>query len=731
MKKSLLLILLIIIEWPQTQAQVAINSDGSNPDASAILDVKSNSGGLLLPRMTFEQRMAIQDPAEGLLIFCTDCSADGTGLVSVYLAGIWVTLDEYCIKPASPISGTHNPLGHQITWNWMPVSGAQGYKWNTSREYETAINCYDYPSHTQTGLGCGTEYRSFIWSYDDCGHSAYRILTQSTLDIPDAPQSAVHTSGSDQITWKWHTVPGAVNYRWNRVDNYETYVYEGYLDTSYTETGLVCDSLYTRYIWAINDCGHSVSAVISQTITGTQMAGSPFSGIHIAETEQITWNWIPLTGSTGSKWNTVNDYWSAIDMGSATSWVETGLTCGTGYTRYVWSYHECDHSSSCVLSENTLGILTAPQNAIHASGSDQITWNWHPVPGSTGYGWNIVNDFETCIYSGTDTTYTETSLECNTSYTRYIWAINDCGPSTATISMQSTTGTQLSGSPVQGTHISESTQITWSWLSMSGATGYKWNITNNYSTAIDCGTNTTHIETGLACGTSYTRYAWAYGPCWYSQPVTLMQSTLDCQGGGECEAFIDARDGQYYPVVQIGTQCWLGKNLNTGTMVWADEEESNNDIIEKHCYDDQSSNCTIYGGLYSREEMLQFVFDDNHGICPPGWHIPSVSEWNTLISYLGGYSVAGGKMKETGTSHWQSPNTGATNESGFTGLPGGQFAFWSYSNLHTYGYFWAFEDCETYPGMFYILTYYNDDFQEICGTPMESGEFSVRCIKNE
>jgi uncharacterized protein (TIGR02145 family) len=548
----------VILLLPAIQAQVGICSVDSNYYLNAIIDLQSTTRGLLIPRMTLAQRDIIQTPAEGLMVYCTNCSPDGRGIISIYLDNHWQYPKEHCQKPGTPLSGTHEALGHQITWNWQTVSNADGYKWNTTRNYETAINCYDYPGHTQTGLECGTDYRCFVWAYDDCGHSAYRICTQSTPDYPEAPVSGVHTSGTGQITWTWHPVPGAWEYRWAQLNNYETYIYQGQ-DTSFTESGLECDSLYTRYIWAMNDCGHSALTAISQSISGTQMTFSLIAGSHTADTMQITW----------------------------------------------------------------------------------------------------------------------------------------------------------------------------SWSAMSGASGYKWNTVNNFESALDLEESTSHTETGLTCGTNYTRYAWAYGPCWYSQPATLTQSTLECQGGGGCEAFTDSRDGQYYPAVQIGTQCWLAKNMNVGVMLYAEEEGWNNSIIEKHCYNDQSSNCTIYGGLYSREEMLQFVFDDNQGVCPSGWHIPSVSEWNTLITYLGGSSVAGGKMKQTGTLHWQIPNTGATNESGFTGLPGGQFAFWSYSDLHSTGYFWALEECEMPPGIFYILAYFTDDIEQMCGSPMESGEFSVRCLKNE
>jgi uncharacterized protein (TIGR02145 family) len=139
-------------------------------------------------------------------------------------------------------------------------------------------------------------------------------------------------------------------------------------------------------------------------------------------------------------------------------------------------------------------------------------------------------------------------------------------------------------------------------------------------------------------------------------------------------SFTDLRDGKIYPTIQIGTQCWMKKNMNIGIKIPGNMETSDPEIIEKYCYNDVESNCDVYGGLYLWGEAMQAPggnTEGGQGICPTGWHIPMNSEWEILSSSLGGETVAGGYMKETGTSHWASPNTGATNSSGFTALPGG------------------------------------------------------------
>ena len=197
------------------------------------------------------------------------------------------------------------------------------------------------------------------------------------------------------------------------------------------------------------------------------------------------------------------------------------------------------------------------------------------------------------------------------------------------------------------------------------------------------------------------------------------------------EAFTDQRDGKTYTTIQIGTQCWMKQNLNMGNRIDGINEQSDNGTIEKFCYDNLESNCDMYGGLYQWDEMMQFsTIPGIQGICPTGWHLPTDAEWTTLTTYLGGESVAGGKMKESGTAHWNSPNTGATNSSGFTGLPGGyRITNGTFTNLGRTGDEWSStEDAPTHAWDWYL--YYNDaNVYHYYGN--KSWGFSVRCLNDE
>jgi len=136
------------------------------------------------------------------------------------------------------------------------------------------------------------------------------------------------------------------------------------------------------------------------------------------------------------------------------------------------------------------------------------------------------------------------------------------------------------------------------------------------------------------------------------------------------------QDKNYYGIVTIGTQTWLTENLNTGKQINISQEQKDNGIIEKWCYD-----CKIYGGLYTWDEAMQYYPPDDwniirpiaQGICPTGWHIPKDIDWSNLWDYFGhDMQEAANKLRETGTVHWHSPNDGATNETGFTALPAGK-----------------------------------------------------------
>ena len=913
-----------------TFGQVSINTDGTQPDQSAGLDVKFNNKGFLLPRMSFEQRNAIINPAEGLMVYCTDCGINGA--ISVYSNGEWRTFTP-CASLA-PAAGTHAALQTQITWNWSSPTGAAGYKWNTINNYSTATDMGLSTAMTETGLACNTLFTRFIWAYYACGTSNPTTLIQTTTGTSvTAPTSGTHVPGITQIEWKWNAVSGATGYKWSVTNDNNTATDMGTALTK-TDTGLTCSTSYTRYTWAYNVCGNSTATTLSRTTTGATFI-APTSGTHVPGIAQIRWNWNPVSGATGYKWSLTNDYATATDMGMALTKTDTGLTCNTAYTSYVWAYNSCGNSTVATLSQTTIGsTVTLPTSGSNVSGITQIIWNWNSVPDATGYKWNTTNNYNTAKDLRTATTKTETSLICNATYTRYVWAYNACGNSEPVTLIKTTSacasscsevtdsrdgrtyntvligtqcwfaenlnmGTKVIGSaaqinngiiekycynddenncktyggmyqwdeamqystlevaqgicpegwllpsdadwatlaeflggeeiaggkvkekdtihwaspnagatnssgftalpggyksddgnfynltnyayfwsstqsdatyawdrylayyteclspnywsgypksgglsvrcmqgcafpstPSQGSFFPSSDQIIWNWNTALGAEGYRWNTINDLATSTDMGTAITKTETGLTCNTAYTRYVWAYNTCGISAPVTLSKTTSACSSS--CSGITDSRDGRTYNTVLIGTQCWFAENLNIGTKVNGNTDQINNSIIEKYCYNDDEYNCNTYGGLYQWNEVMQYsTTEGEQGICPTGWHLPTVAEWTTLTTFLGGESIAGGKLKEVDTTHWVSPNTGATNETGFTALPNGyrtDMSGGAFDFIGTYGTWWCSAECGwNYAKVWYIV-YDNSSIYNVC---LNRGVgFAVRCLKD-
>lgn len=548
-------------------AQVAVNANESQPDNSAGLDVNFPDRGFLPPRMNHSELLAIPSPAEGLMVFCTNCGKGQSGALCIFREGDWKVVSSKCMVPMTPSPGSHAVQTSSIIWNWYEVGQATGYKWSTLNDFGSAT---------------------------DMGTSTSKI-----------------------------------------------------------ESGLICNTAYTRYAWSYNACGHSTVTILSAT-TSSSPPSSPVAASHQATSSQVQWNWLVVPEATGYKWSQSNNYNSAVDVGVNLFFLETGLSCNTPYTRYIWAYSTCGHSAPTVINKTTQSNPPAPVAATHSAGQNHITWNWNPVP---------------------------------------------------------------------------------------GATGYRFSATNNYLSAMNLGNTNTYTESGLPCNTTHTRFIWAYNGCGYSLVTILTFATAPC--GPSCPASVtDPRDGQVYGVVPIGTQCWMASNMNVGIRIPGMNEQLNNMILEKYCYNDNDDLCAVYGGLYQWGEAVQYANGASNnnswnpppagfvqGICPPGWHVPANYEWDILVNYLGGASVAGGKLKEAGTSHWADPNTDATNLSGFTGLPGGmRLPMGMFADLTFSGYFWTSTEASPTTAYARQLVFNSGAVNTLA--PEKVFGLSVRCLMN-
>ena len=193
-------------------------------------------------------------------------------------------------------------------------------------------------------------------------------------------------------------------------------------------------------------------------------------------------------------------------------------------------------------------------------------------------------------------------------------------------------------------------------------------------------------------------------------------------------------DGNAYEVVKIGTQEWLVGNLKT-------TKYRNGDSIPEvtvkadwfalttgaWCYfNNDPALGAIYGKLYP-----WYAVNDPRGLAPGGWHVATTNDWVTLINSLGGDALAGGKLKETGIAHWASPNTDATNESGFTALPGsyrGYAGAFDFGHLGFWGSWWTATDGDEFSA--WCFSMFNDNGGVGSFADRKGKGFSVRCVRD-
>jgi uncharacterized protein (TIGR02145 family) len=192
--------------------------------------------------------------------------------------------------------------------------------------------------------------------------------------------------------------------------------------------------------------------------------------------------------------------------------------------------------------------------------------------------------------------------------------------------------------------------------------------------------------------------------------VIFLGGLLTCNYAQETGSFYDNRDGKEYKTVKIGDQWWMSENLAYKT----------------------SSGCLVYEGVQKYLETYGYLYtwETALKVCPDNWHLPSDAEFERLSNFLGGPDAAGGKLKEAGTTHWNSPNTGATNSSGFSALPAGYNGSEAYKVfIGKMAYFWSYD--EGFADSEIARALYSDkgEFTRY-GIGRENG-LSVRCVMDQ
>ncbi|MBC8345375.1 MAG: fibronectin type III domain-containing protein [Candidatus Marinimicrobia bacterium] len=519
--------------------------------------------------------------------------------------------------------------------------------------------------------------------------------------------------------------------------------------SDFTDSGLKFGSTYTYRINAFADENLSGDATSNPTNTSfpspTDLMATPIDDQSI----QLTWqdNCNFEKGYRVERSSDSTNFSQIAELGeNITEFKDTILKYGPTYTYRIKAFTN-ENESGYVTVEGTNTIFPEPTNLTATGIDDQsirLTWSdncsfekgYRIEQSDDGTPFSQVAELDEDI-----TEYIATELKFGTTYTYRIRAFTDGNNSGYATSTATNTifppPSNLTATPIDD----QSIQLTWS-DNCSFESGYRIERSvdgSNFSQIAELGENSSeYTDPGLTLGNDYTYRVKAYtkfNESAYSKEelVNFLKDCLgvwngsavidcngDCDGsaiinicsicvGGNtgidenyCETVTDI-DGNDYKTVKIGGQAWMAENLKVTKYrdgsaipkVHSNSDWSNLTTGAYAVYNDDDGNANTYGYLYN-----WYAITDNRIIAPTGWHVPTDDEWTTLIGFLG--NDPGGKLKETGTAHWNSPNTGATNESGFTAIPGGSRASSIYSSSGGYfssvgsqGLYWSSTKCSS------------------------------------
>ena len=575
---------------------LAVKTDNSSPHHSAMLDVSASEKGVLIPRLTTAQRDAIL-PATGLVVYNTTPNA-----IEFYNGTGWYRLLTNLIS--APSAALHVTAQTEIIWNWNAVTGATGYKWNSTNDYGTATDMGALVTKTETGLTCNTTYTRYAWAYNACGNSTALSMSETTQACAGAgctTMTITHTAGAVAPVTKT-IVYGAV--------------------TNIPGEPLKC--------WITSNLGADHQATVKDDATeasaGWYWQFNRKQGFkHDGSTRTPNTIWIDDIDED-LDWQAQNDP-CTIELG--TSWRIPSKTEWENVSASgLWTNWNGPWNSD--LKIHVAGFLGSYDGSLTGRGGEGQYWSGTKGGGSSWdeTGWGIQFNTSYFYVNKIEKTYGN-SIRC----------IQDNCTGTAPVA------------PTSGINASSQTQINWNWNAVTGATGYKWSATNNFSTAIIMGNTTTMSETELTCGTAYTRYVWAYNACGNSNPVTLTQSTFACSGPGCGSLMISHTAGTVAPVsktVTYGTvsdipgapgKCWITSNLGADNQATAKNDATeasagwywqfNRKQGFKHDGSTRTPNTTWIDDI---DEDLDWQVQNDPCTIELGtsWRIPTKTEWENV-----------------------------------------------------------------------------------------------------
>jgi len=554
----------------------------------------------------------------------------------------------------------------------------------------------------------------------------------------------------------WTTSVGATTYYLDvsTVNNFSSFV-AGYNNlnvgnvVSSSVTGLVCGTYYYR-LRANNTCGTSPnSGVVTEisnppavpaqpsVITGTSPVCQSTGGIAYSVTNVagVTYAWtysgIGFSCASGCATNSITANFSGVAT-SGTLTVTPSNACGNGIVQ-------------------TLSVTITPTTTIAAANSDQaicattatLAGN---IPASGTGLWTLISGAGTITTPSSPTSgLTALGVGANT----FRWTISNA-PCASTTDDVIITRSDLPTIAAAGVDQNLACVTTATLAGNTPAIGTgSWSLVSGTATITTPSSPNSGVTGLVPPGTVTLRWTISNSPCTASTDDVII-TTASC-----CVSFVDARDGQTYNTVLVGTQCWMKENLNYGIYapaIWTQVAGT------KFCMNLASVNdpSCPFGGLYRWANLMNGSASCNgtgagqpacttpvQGLCPAGWHVPSHYEWTLLEKNAGASPGAfpydesttaslgtdeGSNLKQAGTSNWTAPNAGATNTSGFTALPGGFSGSGFLFNAGTNGYFWSATESGTNAWMRLLSS--NSTFVYRAAFGKDGTELSVRCVKN-
>ena len=519
-------------------------------------------------------------------------------------------------------------------------------------------------------------------------------------------------------------------------------------------TALTAGTVYYVKAYATNSAGTAYGNEISFTSTAstvpvlTTTAASAITQSTATSGGNITSDGGATVTTRGVCWSTTTGPTTALSTkttdntgtGIFTSSI-TALTAGTVYYVKAYATNSAGTAYGNQISfTSATTIPGAPTIGTTSAGNAQAVVTFTaPVSngGSAITGYTVTSSPGGITAIGTASPITVTGLTNGTAYTFTVTATNAIGTGVASSASNSVTPSTAPGAPTIGIATAGTAQAVVTFTAPvsnggSAITGYT--VTSVPGGLTGTGTASPIIVTGLTNATAYTFTVTATNAIATSAASSASNSVTPL-------APITDIDGNVYNTVTIGTQVWMAENLKTtkyndGTAIPNITVDATWLAATAGAYSDYSNtpaNSTIYGRLYNwyavdNNATTKVASNGGKNVCPTSWHVPTETEWTTLTTYLGGESIAGGKLKETGTTHWLSPNMGATNETGFSALPGGyRYNYGTYIYIGIQGTWWSSTDYSSVAWYRYMSSAVTNVYSFSYFKPYG---FSVRCVRD-